>query len=323
MPVNATGSGHSINGVTYLNRLLKKTHRNLLPTLIALAAISVSSMAQMPALKSVPMLDCSGLPCVDITTANGKHLKMLVDTGNASSLLDLTKARELGLDVKPLMGPDGKPYPDYLSAKIEGASLGEANLGDLKMLVVKLQPEIQKGGLPSADGLLSYRVFKDRILKLDYKAKQVSVSDVLTADVPCPGFCGTITHPTFGKQGPPIVVATGFQINGEPLNVQIDTLYTGTMLIYPTSVEKFGLTAQQSSTKTRLFPFTDGGVEMIEGIALKESFGTNDLKENATLYFATPKVHTPDGMFDGTVGHELLTGHIVTLDFHTHHFWMI
>ena len=71
------------------------------------------------------------------------------------------------------------------------------------MLVVKLQPEIQKGGLPSADGLLSYRVFKDRILKLDYKAQQVSVSDVLTTDVPCPGFCGTITHPTFGKQARP------------------------------------------------------------------------------------------------------------------------
>jgi hypothetical protein len=323
MPVNAIGSAGCKNGLKHIHRLLKKTHRNLFPALIALAAICVSSMAQMPALKSVSMLDCSGLPCVDITTANGKHLKMLVDTGNAGSVLDSTKAKELGLDVQPAVGPDGKPYPGYFVAKIEDARLGETKLGDLKMLIADLLPRVKTGDLPAADGLLTYRVFKDRILKLDYKAQQVSVSDVLTADVPCPGFCGTITHPTFGEQGPPIVVATGFQINGQPLTVQIDTLYTGTMLIYPTSVEKFGLTAQQNSTKTRLFRYTDGGVDEIEGTALKESFGPTDLKENATLYFATPKVHTPDGMFDGTVGHELFTGHVVTLDFHTHHFWMI
>jgi len=322
MPVNAIGVRRFMCWTTRISLPLTQTYRSYLTAMIVLAGITVCSMAQVPALKSVSMLDCSGLPCVDITLANGKHLKMLVDTGNASSMLDLTKAKELGLDLKPLVGPDGKPYPNYLVTTI-GTRLGETNLGDLKMLVVELLPSIEKGNLPSADGLLSYRVFKDRILKLDYKVQQVSLSDVLTKDVPCPGFCGTITFPTFGKQGPPIVVATGFQLNGKPLTVQIDTLYTGTMLIYPTSVKKFGLTAQQSSTKTRLFRFTDGGVEMIEGAALKESFGTNDLKENATLYFATPKVHTPDGMFDGTVGHELLTGHVVTLDFHTHHFWIM
>jgi Aspartyl protease len=323
MPVNAAASGHCTNAAKHTNRLLKKTHRSILPALIAFATISVSSMAQMPALKTVPMLDCTGLPCVDITTASGKHLKMMVDTGNASSILDSAKAKELGLEVQPYVGSDGKPTPDYLVTKMEGASLGETKLGDFKLLVVALQPDIQKGSLPAADGLLSYRVFKDRILKLDYNAHQVSLSDVLTTDVPCPGFCGTITHPTFGKQGPPIVVATGFQVNGQPIDVQIDTLYTGTMLIYPTSVEKLGLTAQQSSPKTRFFPHTDGGVDMIEGTAQKESFGTTALKTDATLYFATPKVHTPDGMFDGTVGHELFTGHVVTLDFHTHHFWMI
>ena len=270
MPVNAPGSGHSTNRGNRINRRLKKTHRFLLPMLTVLATISISSLAQLPALKSAPMLDCSGLPCVDIATTNGKHLKMLVDTGNATSMLDTTKAKELGLDLKPFVGPDGKSYPEYLVGTIEGARLGEASLGDLKVLVVNLQSSIRRSVVPSSDGLLSYRAFKDRILKLDYKAHQVSVSDVLTADVPCPGFCGIISHPTFGKQGPPIVVATGFQVNGQPLTVQIDTLYTGTMLIYPTSVEKFGLIDQQSSTKTRHFPFTDGGVEMIEGSALKE-----------------------------------------------------
>jgi hypothetical protein len=111
-------------------------------------------------------------------------------------------------------------------------------------------------------------------------------------------------------------------VNGKPVTVQIDTLYTGSMLIYPTSVQKLGLPAQENSAKKRNFPFTDGGVEMIEGRAATESFGTTVLKQDSTLYFATPKVHAPDGMFDGTVGHELFTGHVLTFDFHTHRFWM-
>jgi len=190
------------------------------------------------------------------------------------------------------------------------------------MLVVNLKSSIDKGVMPAADGALAYTAFKDRVLTIDYMNHRVNVSGVLKAAAPCPQSCGTITNPTFGKQGPPIVVTTGFQLNGKPLTMQIDTLYEGTMLIYPTSVDKLGLAGQQSSAKTRMFPFTDGGVPMMESTASKESFENQLLRKNATLYFATPKVHLPDGMFDGTVGNELFLGHVLTLDFHGNRFWM-
>jgi hypothetical protein len=52
------------------------------------------------------------------------------------------------------------------------------------------------------------------------------------------------------------------------------------------------------------------------------SFVGKDLASDAPLYFATPQVHLPDGMFDGTVGVELFTGHSVTFDFHANRFWI-
>jgi hypothetical protein len=61
---------------------------------------------------------------------------------------------------------------------------------------------------------------------------------------------------------------------------------------------------------------------MIQGRANDESFGNKTLKKNAALYFATPKVHLPDGMFDGTVGGELFVGHSITFDFHANRFWI-
>jgi hypothetical protein len=262
------------------------------------------------------------LPCVDVAVSGGRHLKMLLDTGNANSLLDRTIAEGMGISLQPVNGPDGKPYPGYASGTVANVRIGDAELGDLKMLIVKLKPSIDNGSMPVADGTLAYTAFKNRVLTIDYKNHRVNVSGVLKADASCPQSCGTMTNPTFGKQGPPIVVTTGFRLNGKPVTMQIDTLYEGTMLIYPTSVEKLGLMDRQNSSKTRIFPFTDGGVPMKESTASQESFENRLLRKNATLYFATPKVHLPDGMFDGTVGNELFLGHVLTLDFHANRFWM-
>ena len=289
---------------------------------MAVAVAGGAPLSAQTAATGVPLLECSGLPCVDVTVAGGKHLKMLIDTGNVNSVLDRTIAEGIGIILQPVKGPDGKPYPGYASGTIPNIRVGDVALGDIKMLVVNLKSSIDKGVMPAADGALAYTAFKDRVLTIDYMNHRVNVSGVLKAAAPCPQSCGTITNPTFGKQGPPIVVTTGFQLNGKPLTMQIDTLYEGTMLIYPTSVDKLGLAGQQSSAKTRMFPFTDGGVPMMESTASKESFENQLLRKNATLYFATPKVHLPDGMFDGTVGNELFLGHVLTLDFHGNRFWM-
>jgi hypothetical protein len=287
----------------------------------AASALAGTAMAGEPELKSASMLDCSGLPCVEATTASGATLKMLIDTGNRRSVLDEATARKLGLELKPFVGRDGKLHPEYSAATLSDLKIGATSLGDVPVLVANLGPDIQKGGLPNADGLLSYSAFGARLLRLDYKARRVEMSDVLTREVACPHDCGTMTNPTFGKAGPAIVATTGFKVNGKPLVVQIDTLYAGTMLIYPTSVDKLGLTAQQKSKTTRKFAFTDGGVEMIQSRVASEGFGAVTLANNCPVYFATPDVHVPDGMFDGTVGHELFLGHVLTFDFYDHLFW--
>jgi hypothetical protein len=268
------------------------------------------------------MLDCSGLPCVDVTVGAGQHLKMMIDTGNLRSILDKAAALRLGLELKPFVGRDGKVHPEYSSATLTGVTIGQRSLGDVTVLVLDLGSDIKKGDLPDAEGLLTYAAFGPRLLRMDYRSHRVQVSEVLTRAEPCPKDCGTISNPTFGANGPPIVATTGFSVNGQPVTVQIDTLYSGTMLIYPTSVDKLGLSSQQRSQTLRKFSFTDGGVQMIEGNASTEAFGGRTLARNARLYFATPEVHAPDGMFDGTVGHELFVGHVLTFDFFAHHFWM-
>jgi hypothetical protein len=292
----------------------------LIASCFALAASA--AFAQSPALSGGPMLECSGLPCVDIVTAEGKHLRMLVDTGNVNSVLDAAVAKDLGLTTTPINGSDGKPVTGYARAELNGVILGDAQLGNIKVLVTDLATYVKKDRLPASDGTLAYTAFKNRILQLDYRKKTVRLSEVLTKDVPCPVFCGDVTYPTFGKEGPPIVVATGFKINERLLTVQIDTLFSGTMLVYPTSVEKLGLNRQSASSKKEFFRYTDDGVDMIEADAQTEAFGSQILGQKVPVFFATPAVHLPDGLFDGTVGHGLFQGIVLTLDLHANHVWI-
>jgi hypothetical protein len=109
-------------------------------TLLCLSAFSLAH-AQTPALQGGVMLECSGLPCVDIVTGQGKHLRMLIDTGNASSIVDAAVAKQIGLPTTPVTGQDGKPVDGYSRAALNGVTLGDASLGTVKVLVLDRRPE--------------------------------------------------------------------------------------------------------------------------------------------------------------------------------------
>lgn len=65
------------------------------------------------------------------------------------------------------------------------------------------------------------------------------------------------------------------------------------------------------------FPFTDGGVRMKFVPAQNEGFRELSLAaSHPVVYFPTPGVHEPDGLFDATVGVELFRNSVLTLDFH-------
>jgi hypothetical protein len=171
--------------------------------------------------------------------------------------------------------------------------------------------------MPHVDGTLSYTAFKDRVLQIDFVARKVRISEVLTASVGCTGACDKFSLIKFGNEGPPIVVADGFEINGKKASAQIDTMYSGSLLVYTASIEKLQLGDAAKTTKSRDFPFTDGGVKMKEAPAQKESFQGVTLSGPAPLvYFPTPDVHEPDGLFDATVGLELFYNAALTLNFH-------
>lgn len=212
--------------------------------------------------------------------------------------------------------PEGAPEGMFRTA-IPAMTVGSVKLENIPTLAMVLADMIGLNQMPHVDGTLSYTAFKDRVLQLDFAAHKLRISNVLTAEAKCSGVCDKISLIKFGKDGPPIVVAGGFEINGKKVSAQVDTMYTGTLLVYTASVEKLQLTEAAKTTRSRNFPLTDGGVRMGEALAEKEAFHDLALGPRIPLvYFPTPDVHEPDGLFDATVGLEILYDAVLTLNFH-------
>ncbi len=263
----------------------------------------------------VPLLDCDGMPCVEARMGSGPVLKMGLDTGNVDSVLDAAYAEAAGLKSTAPM-PEGAPAGMFRTV-MPSISVGSVKLANVNTLAMVLSDMIAQNQLPHVDGTLAYTAFKDRILQIDFVRRKVRISEVVTEPMECTGACDKITLIKFGQEGPPIVVADGFEINGKKVSAQIDTMYSGTLLVYTASIEKLQLADAAKTTKSRDFPFTDGGVKMKEAPAEKEGFHGLILSGPAPLvYFPTPDVHEPDGFFDATVGLELFYRAAVTLNFH-------
>ena len=277
--------------------------------LVAVIGGTCSSSPAQPAASKhvVTMQECSGLPCVDVSAA-GRTLRLLIDTGNPNSVLDQAIAQQLGLPLEPIVR-NGKAT-GFSRTKLSHARISDLEL-DLPMTVMDVSGYVSSNQMPKADGTLGYKAFEGRALRLDYPHKSIEVSGPQSD---CTGPCGKLSLITFGQHGPPILVVSGFDVNGKPLSAQVDTLFAGTLLVYPTSVEKLGLSALAKTQQKRSFPYTDGGVDMFEAPGTTQGFAGTLLKRGAPVYFATPDVHQPDGMFDGTVGDALLGKFAVTLD---------
>ncbi len=267
-------------------------------------------------LTEVPLLDCKGTPCIEVRIGDGAPLKFVIDTGNVESVID-TKIMKAA-DLKPLHPPlpGGAPM-EMIPTQIPALHIGSMAMTQVSAFGMDLTDMINQNQMPEVAGTLAYTAFKDRIIQFDFVAGKFRVSDVLTKPVKCFGKCDTIQFITFGKEGPPIVVADGFTINTERVSAQIDTMYTGSMLIYTASIDKLSLNGANSTTDTRMFPLTDGGADMRVADTSEEGFqGITLAKEGAKVYFPTEAVHEPDGLFDATVGLELFRNTILTLDFH-------
>ncbi|GAP66786.1 hypothetical protein MBSD_n2101 [Mizugakiibacter sediminis] len=262
---------------------------------------------------TLPFRDCNGLICFEARLDGAAPRTLILDTGNVRSWVLTDAARALGWQLATAHTADGKTVAGIYKAGAHRAALG-AMAGDADFLAID-RAQFGALGIP-CDGALTYTFFHDRVLQIDYPRHLLRISAVI--DGPADAHArGTLQLITFGKHGPPILVGAPFTVDGHAVRAQIDTAYTGTLLVYDAAIAPLGLQALAAGAVPRHFPYTDGGVDMRAAHARSTGFAGVALDaEDATVYFPTPGVHQPDGLFEATVGNALFRHAVVTLDLH-------
>lgn len=258
----------------------------------------------------VPLVESDGMPCVNAVIGDGPELLFGIDTGNVNNTLDSRVAKSAGLAVSaiPPPAPSG-----FFRAILPALRVGAVTLGGPHALVF----DYAANQMPTKiAGTLAYTAFKDRVVQIDFAARRVQITAVLDAPAAMPSPSDRFSLITFGKEGPPIVVAQGFEINGHAVTAQVDSMYSGSLLIYSASIARLGLGDLAANGAPEFFAFTDGGVNMKAAAAGSESFHGIPLgRAHPKVYFPTSGVHEPDGLFDATVGVALFRDAVLTLDF--------
>ncbi|MBV9759746.1 MAG: retropepsin-like domain-containing protein [Acidobacteriaceae bacterium] len=279
-----------------------------------------------PRMMEVPLLDCSGLPCVDLTTGSGKTLRLLVDLGEANAYIDVKAAQSLGLQMQALKGSDGRDINQVQQTIVPGAKLGDLPLGDFPFMVLDTTPQADSPGeklesLPG-DGALTYGAFKNRIVQIDAGNHVLRISEPQPGPQPCPRECTDLVIKHVGHWGPVTLTTTGFSVNGQPIEAQLDTLFTGTLLVYPNSVEKLSLKKESKAKPKEMFPFIGNGMKLARADSGTIAYSGISLLDGGPLYFGTKDANLPQTQFDATAGFALLSRAPATFDFKGMHFWM-
>lgn len=280
---------------------------------VMLIATSVGAKAPAPTFSTdVPFFDCDGLICVDVVIG-AKPRRLLLDTGNVNNVFIAESARDAGWALDPLL-KEGIAVPGLYRAGEHRVSIGRV---DAKVPFFSFDRAQLGPYPPPGDGAITYPFFKDRIVQIDYPAHRLRISDIVTTPLAERDDAqGVLKLITFGEHGPPVLVASPFRLNGKNLRAQIDTSFTGSLLVYDAAIDDLGLKRQGTS---ELFRYTDGGVNLRAAQTSPIGFGRHEIATNATVYEvgegAVP-VHQPDGFFEGKVGNALFAHSVVTMDFH-------
>lgn len=284
---------------------------------------------QTSQLITIPLNDCSGIPCVDLSTGDGKTLHLLLDLAERNPWISTEAAQRLGLHTEPLKTADGTAISDVQQAIVPGAKLSGLPLGDFPFMVIDTAPDPNQAqdarqlGKPlPGDGGLTYGAFQNRLVKIDALQHLLKISEPESGPAECPRNCADLTVKHFGQFGPVTLTVHGFSVNDEPVDAQIDSMFSGTVLIYPASIEKLGLKKAAKSKQKQVFPYTQNGIELIAGEAASEGFQDVTLSHGAPVYFPTKQEAFSNMQFDATAGWGLLKLGRVTFDFKGNKMWM-
>ena len=230
-----------------------------------------------------------------------------LNTGFTVSLIDSKRWTTLG-------GPHLEPVNGYAvisdAMVIDGTPLATAKL----VLADGLDTDNQKLGV-DADVLLGFDAFKGHVLTINFPNATMFLRTGAAAPAsPTPTSAGpgaaVLTFEQYQPRSPKLLTFDGFAVNGTPITVQLDTMWTGNAILFPT---KFATTPAfaPSGAPSRTYEEGDLSAVTVNNV----TFAGKPFATDLIAYVPAGKASVPTTRLAGVVGTGMFSGRVVTLDF--------
>lgn len=185
--------------------------------LLAICACLPYCRAADKSFSDVPIMRCSGLPCVNVQLDGRPPIRLLLDFASFASYVSASAVRNQHVGIS------------------SRAQIGSVVLTDRFFVVNPVSEgslaQIGRDQFPGGDGGLSLRAFADRLFVLDLLHQRLRVSVTTPPKSACPSGCGKLVLARKGDfASVEIWAADGFSLNNRPVTALVDPLYPGAVI---------------------------------------------------------------------------------------------
>jgi predicted aspartyl protease len=254
-----------------------------------------------------------GVVLLEADLGGSRQARLVLDTGNPLTVLDLDAARELGLPLqesdKKTQGSGAKIFT-YFQITPSKFRLGETDLPG-KVVVTSVRKDFQLAGV-NCDGALGYGALKDRVVQIDYPARRIRFLDAGATKLAAErGQTFSITWKKYWSGSPNLVTVDDVQIAGHRLCAQVDTFYQATAILFSTKLPWLKTEPATDAKPVRYEDAELSPARVPDGLAL----GNLRLDGNAPVYIAGADAHVPETDLSVVLGTGFFRQRVLTLDY--------
>ena len=279
----------------------------IISTIFAVVSISLSSAAQSV---EVPF-DFIHNEIVVKVMINGKGpFSAMIDTGTDPSAIDLTTARQIGIELGTKAHKSSGGGTDVnrtFACKMPSVLVGSLAASDVEAGAIDLTKVSERMGM-KIDAILGYSFLKKRIVQFDYPMSVVRFLDS------APDRAGTKSGVTLPFRLKHEVLIDGVIVNGRPVIANLDTGSSGTIEFSPAATEKLGLVEEAARGRSTTSVGYNGLFENRMGTVKSVKIGAITV-ENLPVYFFSKGSGHDNVQWSINIGNEFMQDYVVTVDY--------
>jgi predicted aspartyl protease len=273
--------------------------------------------AVLPAVTTVPFELVRNEIIIDASIGDSTPQRFMLDCGVDPSVIDLTLARSLGIDIDETQVGEATGAGDeegltVMLSSIPGLAIQDMTFDPIVALAADISPFSAALGFPLA-GILGHSFLEHRVVRIDYPARQITIgADAGAFGLPATAVTQRYVVPLRFNSDEELIPVFDLVIEGRAVSVTLDTGSSGGLELFPSAVTRLGLEDEKAAGEATEALGARGRRKLTKGSLSNVGLGPFIIAELPT-HFGEHSISAEAR--EGNAGNQLFQGFVLTLDY--------